>query len=287
MKLRLIGQLFLTKCIEECIINNWQVISANTDGIEVIVPKKDLDCYKKVIDDVAEQYQLIMEHEYYNKIIYKNVNNYWCITESGKIKRKGFFKLDYNEDGKREIPLGDSNNEQIISEALNAYYKSNIPIREFISNPEKYNSHIFHYCKSNKIAKNFRVIYNNETQQNLNRYYFSKNAPYLFKQKKENQYTEADRDYLTEQVIRNDGAGGLGYSPDWKPLTEEQIKQKVDNLIHGNGTWHHVNVGEGVILYNEHKEKSWEEYNINYNYYISKTQKIIDEINNLNQLTLF
>jgi hypothetical protein len=32
MRLRLIGQLFLTKCIEVCIINKWQVVSANTDG---------------------------------------------------------------------------------------------------------------------------------------------------------------------------------------------------------------------------------------------------------------
>lgn len=30
MRLRLIGQIFLTKCIEVCIINNWQVVSANT-----------------------------------------------------------------------------------------------------------------------------------------------------------------------------------------------------------------------------------------------------------------
>ena len=30
MKLRLIGQLILTKCIEVCLINNWQVVSANT-----------------------------------------------------------------------------------------------------------------------------------------------------------------------------------------------------------------------------------------------------------------
>ena len=46
MRLRLIGQVFLTKAIEVCIINNWQVISANTDGIEVLVPKNQLDLYK-------------------------------------------------------------------------------------------------------------------------------------------------------------------------------------------------------------------------------------------------
>lgn len=30
LRLRLIGQLFLTKAIEVCIMNDWQVISANT-----------------------------------------------------------------------------------------------------------------------------------------------------------------------------------------------------------------------------------------------------------------
>jgi hypothetical protein len=33
MRLRLIGQLILTKCIEICIINNWQVVSANTKSL--------------------------------------------------------------------------------------------------------------------------------------------------------------------------------------------------------------------------------------------------------------
>lgn len=32
MRLRIIGQLILTKCIEVCVINGWQVVSANTDG---------------------------------------------------------------------------------------------------------------------------------------------------------------------------------------------------------------------------------------------------------------
>ena len=38
---------------------------------------------------------------------------------------------------------------------------------------------------------------------------------------------------------------------------------------------------------NEYVEKQWSEYEINYNYYISSTQKIIDSINRYNQLTLF
>ena len=36
MRLRLIGQLILTKCIEQCIINKWQVVSANTKSVGVL-----------------------------------------------------------------------------------------------------------------------------------------------------------------------------------------------------------------------------------------------------------
>jgi hypothetical protein len=239
MRLRLIGQIILTKCIEECILNNWQVVSANTDGIEVIIPKDKIKYYEDTLNKVCTKFNLILEHELYNKIVYKNVNNYIAETESKAIKRKGFFKLPFNEYNQREIPLGDSCNELVISKALFNYYINNIDPKEFISNPDKYNLHIYDYCKSNKISKNFVVYWNGKIQQQLNRYYFSKKGAYLFKQKD------------------------------------------------GIGTMQHVNVGQGVMLFNQYEDKQWSDYNIDYNYYISATQKIIDEINRFNQLTLF
>lgn len=231
LKMRLIGQLILTKLVEECILHNWQVISANTDGIEAIVPKQEIDLYQKTLDKIAEEFNLKLEHEKYKKIIYKNVNNYICETESSKLKQKGLFVY--------KKPLGDSVDELVIAKALEQYYINNIKPEEFIKNPEKYNLTIFDYCKSNKIDKKYTVYWNNEIQQNLNRYYFSKNKPYLFKRK--------------------------------------------NNI----GTFEHINVGEGVILYNNHIEKDWKDYDINYQHYISQTNKIINEINNYNQLTLF
>lgn len=149
------------------------------------------------------------------------------------------FKLPFNEYDKREVPLGDSCNEQVISKALNAYYVNNIKPKEFITNPDKYNLHIYDFCKSNKISKDFIVYHNNKKQQQLNRYYFSKNQPYLFKQK------------------------------------------------HGIGTMQHVNVNQGVKIFNNYEKKEWINYKINYQYYISSVQKIIDQLNNMNQLKLF
>ncbi len=231
MRLRLIGQLILTKIGEICIINNWQTISYNTDGIEVLIPKSQLDLFYKVTQEEAVKFNLNLEYEIYNKIIYKNVNNYLAETESGKLKQKGLFVT--------KPLLSNSVDELVIAKALQAYYIDNIKPQEFISNPDKYNLHIYDYCKSNKIGKDFKVYWNGKIQQQLNRYYFSKNAPYLFKQK------------------------------------------------YGTGTMQHVNVGEGVIIFNNYEEKPFKEYLLNYQYYISKTQKIIDEINNLNQLNLF
>lgn len=176
MRLRLLGQLILTKCIEECILNNWQVISCNTDGIEVIVPKNKLDLYYKTLDNCAKSFNLGLEHELYNKIIYKNVNNYLALTENNKIKQKGLFVSD--------PVLGNSVNELVISKALELYYIKGIKPEEVINNPEKYDLHIYDFCKSNKIDKSYSVFHNNIKQQNLNRYYFSKNEPYLYKQKK-------------------------------------------------------------------------------------------------------
>jgi len=239
MKLRLIGQLILTKIGEICILNNWKTISYNTDGIEALVPKSELNLFYELTQNEAQKFNLNLEYENYSKIIYSNVNNYLAVTESGSIKRKGMFKLPFNEYNKREVPLGDSCNEQVIAKALNAYYVNGIEPKEFITNPDKYDLHIYDYCKSNKISKDFIVYHDGKIQQQLNRYYFSKNEPYLFKQK------------------------------------------------HGVGTMQHVNVGEGVKLFNNYEKKEWCDYKINYQYYISSVQKIIDELNNNNQLKLF
>jgi hypothetical protein len=241
LRLRLIGQLLLTKVIEVCLLNNWRVISTNTDGIESIVPIDELDKYYTTIEEVGKQFNVLFEHDQYEFIYYTHVNAYIAKTKKGKLKKKGFYKT------KEEVPLGDSVDELIIPLALERYFVNNIPIEETITNPKKYGWTIDLYCCSKKVSKDYAVYYNGEIVQNLNRYYFNKSAPYLLKLKKE-------------------GA-----------------KKR-----RANATFEHLNAGDPVILYNEHVDKSWEEYDINYNSYISRTRKIINELKSAkNQLTLF
>lgn len=250
LALRIFGQLIQLRFMEELNFHNISVLFTNTDGTLVRCPKDKLHIYHQIANNIAKEFQVEWEFAILKQICFVNTNSYLSeikkeymidencneinVKDKGKIKRKGSFFRQQDD-----IPLGDAVNELVISKALEAYYINNISPSEFISNPEKYNLHIYDYCKSNKIDKSFTVYHDNKIQQNLNRYYFSKNSPFLFKRK------------------------------------------------HDIGTFQHVNVGEGVKIFNNFEQKEWKDYEINYQYYISKTQEIIDKINNLNQLTLF
>ena len=58
----------------------------------------------------------------------------------------------------------------VIAKALQSYFVDGIDFAEYISNPDEYGLHIYDYCKSNKIGKQFTVIHNDKEQQRLNRY---------------------------------------------------------------------------------------------------------------------
>jgi hypothetical protein len=248
LALRVYGQLIQLRVMEELSAVGIRVISNNTDGTTALVPKHLLDTYHKINNEIAKEFDIVWEYCVIEKIAYTNVNNYICfinkeymldddaneinVKEKRKVKKKGLYK--YGSD----IPLGDSVNEQVVARALELYWDKGISVSESISNPDKYGFHIYDYCKSNKIDKGYEVFYNNQKVQNLNRYYFQRNAPMLFKRKK------------------------------------------------GKKTFEHINVGEGVCLFNKYEEKTFKEYRINYSHYIERAANIIAGITN-KQLSLF
>lgn len=96
------GQLSLLMLIEECELRGWKVISANTDGIVVRVPRKDRGMFKSVVFDWECVTGLNMEETNYRSIHSISVNSYVALKKevdkktgkfNGKIeaKRKGKF----------------------------------------------------------------------------------------------------------------------------------------------------------------------------------------------------
>lgn len=175
MKMRLMGQLIMTKTIEELAIADFKVISVNTDGTEVIVPKEREQEYLNIVNNIGLFFNLDFEHDIYKKIVYKNVNNYTCINQEENIKVKGSYFIT-------EPNLGDSCDNLIISQALENYFLYNIPPEEYIT---KDCHHIYKFCMSKKVDKSYNVVWGEEQlSQRLNRFYVSKKGKYLYKNRK-------------------------------------------------------------------------------------------------------
>jgi hypothetical protein len=164
------GQLILCKLTELCIDNEISVLMLNTDGLTVKMNKDKEQLYYQLVKQVEEQYKIEFEHVYYSKIIAKNINNYLAFYTDGKIKEKGETFITKPE-------IGNSNDAIVIPKALQAYYKNNVKPEDFITN----HTNIFDFCFGNKIDRKYKVMWNNQQQQQLNRYYVSKKGYYLYK----------------------------------------------------------------------------------------------------------
>lgn len=102
-----------------------------------------------------------------------SVNDYLAITESGKIKEKGMYISEKVLDGSNEF--------LIIPKTIRNYFVNNISIKDFIYSHEN----IYDFCTAKKISKTYKVYYNGQETQQLNRYFVSlrNKGAYLYKQK--------------------------------------------------------------------------------------------------------
>lgn len=176
LKLRLIGQITLNKLIELCTLNNFRVVSGNTDGVEVILKRSELNNYYNLIKQVEEQFRVEFEHDFYKKIVYQNVNSYIAITESGHIKKKGQFVT--------KPELTNSVDFLVIPKLLEQYFVNGIKPETILSSldkAEEYGLHIYDFCCSMKCDKSYQIEWNGKPQQRLNRFFVSKNGAYLYK----------------------------------------------------------------------------------------------------------
>ena len=116
------GQVLLLDLIEK-LEPYMKLIQSNTDGILILIKRKDFD----LIDDIIHEWEvrtgLQMEFEYYEKIYQKDVNNYVAVTYDGKVKSKGAYvkklsKLD------NDLP--------IVNKALVDYMVKDVPIENTI-----------------------------------------------------------------------------------------------------------------------------------------------------------
>lgn len=169
------GELSLMMLIEAYELNDIHVISANTDGVTIMVTNNLMDKMHEINKWWMELTTYELERIDYQKIIFSTVNDYLAIKTNGEIKKKGDFLTDFE--------LHKNKSARIVPIALEHYYTNDVPVADTICN----HTNIYDFCLRQKASKDFhyeghskenRTIYNK-----LIRYYVSGTGEKLLKVK--------------------------------------------------------------------------------------------------------
>lgn len=168
------GQISLLMLIEQLLKKNINIVSANTDGIVVLIPKGK----KLIVDSICKKWEKatgqVLEETRYKKYVRRDVNNYLVIKEDGGTKEKGIFKIKKPEKGVRK----QRNKAEILAHALRDYFINGNPPAEYIVPCEDLRPFIysFHVSRDWKLYQKLMIngeIVNREILK-TSRWYISK-----------------------------------------------------------------------------------------------------------------
>lgn len=140
------GQLLLSMLAESVLeIKSLKVIQLNTDGISVLIDKKDEEMYQDKCTEWEGITKLVLEHAEYDKMCIRDVNNYISIYTDGRTKLKGCFQKDYHSTG----DWHKNSSQKIVAIALEKYFTKNISVSDTIKN----HTNIYDFCIGKKKNK--------------------------------------------------------------------------------------------------------------------------------------
>lgn len=120
------GQLLIAMLCERLsFVEGVTVIQANTDGVTIKIPRKNLAQMEDICKRWEKLTSLQLEYATYQKMVISNVNNYMAQDDKGKIKDKGALYLVNPEFHKNK-------SQRIVQIALRRYFFEGVPIRETI-----------------------------------------------------------------------------------------------------------------------------------------------------------
>jgi hypothetical protein len=137
------GELSLLMLIEAYELAGIHVISANTDGVTILVKNASFDTMTAINKWWMDVTQYELERTDYQKIIFSTVNDYLAIKTDGEIKKKGDFLTDFE--------LHKNKSARIVPIALERYYVNDIPVADTIRN----HTNIYDFCLRQKASKDF------------------------------------------------------------------------------------------------------------------------------------
>lgn len=142
------GQLFLLMLIEKLELAGIHVISANTDGIVTVVPRK----LEQTADDICHWWEkhlgLELEFTYYTKYVTEGVNSYLTVKRGGSSKFKGRMNPKmFLED------LSKGYNSPIVAKCVTEYFINGTPVMETLRNAKS----ILDFCRTQNVNHKYRL----------------------------------------------------------------------------------------------------------------------------------
>ena len=150
MQVTINGQLMVMMVVEALELDGIHVVSANTDGIIVKLPKDKEEDFKRITDDWCAQNKLGADSERYKLFVTRDINNYFDIQSNDKVEYKGGLDpKQYLKDLKKGYDM------PIVAKAVFNYLYKNIPVMETLRNCND----ILDFCKTQNVGKQFEVVY--------------------------------------------------------------------------------------------------------------------------------
>ena len=309
------NQLFLLQLIESLNLANHNVISANTDGILLYVHKDEVDSIKSIIKEWENDTGFDMEFTDYDLYVRADVNTYIARKTDGTVKIKGrfvpqgailepYFSYDLPSSGGKYLPINGilkGFDAPIVALALQKYYLEGIHPNDFIRGHKD----IYDFCISQKVGSQFTnysyliedglVTERTELQKTL-RFFVSNPTGRDIILKKVTIGTKREKRLVSERIIipavyeterRINPASGRMKNFTTKisdriniPAVYETIEyQGEKEVVYASG-----NV---VTLFNDYYDVAdFNDYNINYDYYINRTIREITKIGLINDMNI-
>ncbi len=172
------GQLQLCMLMEQLLtrVTTCELIQINTDGLTI----RFRDEYRDQVDQIATWWEgytgLDLESVEYDLMAIRDVNAYLARTTDGKIKRKGPYCHD--RDDQAELPWHKDHSFLVVPKAAEQYFTHGTPVADFIRN----HTDPFDFLGYVKVARTHRLETADGRQlQRITRYYAATDGDEFYK----------------------------------------------------------------------------------------------------------
>ena len=138
------GQLMLTDLIDK-LDGHCELIQSNTDGLILKVEREKYDDILKICGEWEQRCNMVLEYEPIKRLIQKDVNNYICLFEDGKVDVKG-------SQVKQKTVL--DNDLPIANKAMFEYLVHDIPVEDTVNNCDD----LSQFCQTFKRTSKYKSI---------------------------------------------------------------------------------------------------------------------------------